>query len=201
MSSDLTARARIRDAAIELFAERGIEAATIRDIAQAAGVSSGLLRHHFGSKEGLRDACDEYALSELLRVNAHFTEFQSLDRLTPKILLLQRYFMRSTMDGSPSGTAMFDRIIDHGREWLAQQPDLKVTDPAAFIGLLTVMKMSMFTMRELLSRAVGSDVGSVEGWTRVLNASLDLFSQPLITPSQADQARAQLDKIFGEAPS
>ncbi|MFF5080428.1 TetR/AcrR family transcriptional regulator [Actinoplanes sp. NPDC000266] len=200
MSSDLTARARIRDAAIELFAERGVEAATIRDIAQAAGVSSGLLRHHFGSKEGLRDACDEFALSELLRVNAHFTEFQSLDRLTPKILLLQRYFMRSTMDGSPSGTAMFDRMIDYGEQWLAST-ELKVADPRAYIGLLTVMKMSMFTMRDLLSRAVGSDVGSVEGWTRVLNASLDLFSQPLITPSQADQARAQLDKIFGEEQS
>ncbi|XVV13291.1 TetR family transcriptional regulator [Actinoplanes sp. CA-131856] len=200
MSSDLTARARIRDAAIELFAERGVEAATIRDIAQAAGVSSGLLRHHFGSKEGLRDACDEYALSELLRVNAHFTEFQSLDRLTPKILLLQRYFMRSTMDGSPSGAAMFDRMIDYGEQWLAHT-ELKVTDPRAYIGLLTVMKMSMFTMRDLLSRAVGSDVGTVEGWLRVLNASLDLFSQPLITPSQADQARAQLDKIFGEEQS
>ncbi|MEV4345271.1 helix-turn-helix domain-containing protein [Actinoplanes sp. NPDC049596] len=200
MSSDLTARARIRDAAIELFAERGVEAATIRDIAQAAGVSSGLLRHHFGSKEGLRDACDEFALSELLRVNAHFTEFRSLDRLTPKILLLQRYFMRSTMDGSPSGTAMFDRMIDYGQEWLAQQSDLKVTDPRAYIALLTVMKMSMFTMRDLLSRAMETDVGSVEGWLRVLNASLDLFSQPLITPDQADQARAQLDKIFGEQP-
>jgi len=51
--SDLTARARIREAAIELFADRGIEGATIRDIAEKAGVSSGLLRHHFGSKEGL----------------------------------------------------------------------------------------------------------------------------------------------------
>ena len=61
---DLTARARIRDAAIELFAERGIGSATIRDIAQAAGVSSGLVRHHFGSKDGLRRACDEYAMAE-----------------------------------------------------------------------------------------------------------------------------------------
>ncbi|MGH3750942.1 MAG: helix-turn-helix domain-containing protein, partial [Micromonosporaceae bacterium] len=51
---DLTARARIRDAALRLFAERGIGPATIRDIAKAAGVSSGLVRHHFGSKEALR---------------------------------------------------------------------------------------------------------------------------------------------------
>ncbi|NUR49810.1 MAG: helix-turn-helix transcriptional regulator, partial [Hamadaea sp.] len=58
---DLTARARIRDAAIRLFADRGIAGASVRDIAQEAGVSSGLLRHHFGSKEALRDACDVFA--------------------------------------------------------------------------------------------------------------------------------------------
>ena len=44
---DLTARARIRDAALRLFAERGVEGVTIREIAEAAGVSGGLVRHHF----------------------------------------------------------------------------------------------------------------------------------------------------------
>ena len=48
-AEDLTARARIRDAALALFAERGTDGATIRDIAKAAGVSGGLVRHHFGS--------------------------------------------------------------------------------------------------------------------------------------------------------
>ena len=33
---DLTARARIRDAALRLFAERGIDGASVRDIAKAA---------------------------------------------------------------------------------------------------------------------------------------------------------------------
>ena len=41
-AEDLTARARIRDAALRLFAERGTDGATIRDIAKAAGVSGGL---------------------------------------------------------------------------------------------------------------------------------------------------------------
>lgn len=63
---DLTARARIRDAAIQLFAERGIEDVTIRDIASAAGVSSGLVRHHFGSKDDLRAACDSHVLSQMM---------------------------------------------------------------------------------------------------------------------------------------
>jgi AcrR family transcriptional regulator len=59
-TEDLTARARIRDAAIRLFTERGMEKTSILDIAKEAGVSGGLIRHHFGSKDGLREACDTY---------------------------------------------------------------------------------------------------------------------------------------------
>ena len=65
---DLTARARIRDAALRLFGERGMDGATVRDIAKSAGVSGGLVRHHFGSKDGLRARCDAYALERLLRL-------------------------------------------------------------------------------------------------------------------------------------
>ena len=55
--SDLTARARIRDAAIECFAEQGF-GASFRTIAARADVSPGLITHHFGSKDALRAECD-----------------------------------------------------------------------------------------------------------------------------------------------
>ncbi|MGX6606018.1 TetR/AcrR family transcriptional regulator [Micromonosporaceae bacterium Da 78-11] len=193
-SNDLTARARIRDAAIELFAERGIDGATIRDIAQAAGVSSGLLRHHFGSKEGLRDACDEYAMAELSAIGARFTEMQVLDRVDREVLRMQRYLVRSTMDGSPTGAAMFDRMVEHGERWLTTT-DLKVSDPRAYIAVLSAMKMSMFTMQDLLSRVLGVEVGEPDGWLRMLRASVEIFSQPLVTPEQADQAFAALARL------
>ncbi len=47
------ARNAIMEAAITQFAERGFHGATMRDIADRAGVSQGLLHHHFGNKEGL----------------------------------------------------------------------------------------------------------------------------------------------------
>ncbi|WP_433300334.1 TetR family transcriptional regulator [Actinoplanes sp. CA-030573] len=191
--SDLTARARIRDAAIELFTERGIEAATIRDIAQKAGVSSGLLRHHFGSKEGLRDACDEYVVGELTGLGARFTSFGSVEGITPRILLWQRYITRSLMDGSLKAAAVFDRLLAYGDAWLAGT-ELKVADPKAFVALLSVMKMSMFTMQEQLSRVLGVDTTTPEGWVRVLKASLEIFSTPLLTPEQAEFARALLER-------
>ncbi|MEQ9695459.1 TetR/AcrR family transcriptional regulator [Shimia sp. SDUM112013] len=49
----LETRARILDAAERLFAERGFEGASIRDIAREAGVQAGLVTHHGGPKEDL----------------------------------------------------------------------------------------------------------------------------------------------------
>src|SRR5215471_10498585 len=57
-----TARAIIRDEALRLFAVHGPDAVTVRQIAAAARVSPGLVLHHFGSKEGLRQAVDEHVL-------------------------------------------------------------------------------------------------------------------------------------------
>jgi AcrR family transcriptional regulator len=60
---DRTARTVIRDEALRLFAERGPDAVSVRQIAAAAGVSPGLVSHHFGSKDGLRDAVDAHVLA------------------------------------------------------------------------------------------------------------------------------------------
>ena len=62
---DRTARARIRDEAIRVFSEHGFEATTVRRVADAAGVSPGLVIHHFGSMAGLRAACDAHVVATI----------------------------------------------------------------------------------------------------------------------------------------
>lgn len=42
---------RIRDAALKCFAAHGTAATSLRFIADTAGVSIGLVQHHFGTKE------------------------------------------------------------------------------------------------------------------------------------------------------
>jgi AcrR family transcriptional regulator len=192
--SDLTARARIRDAAIALFTERGIAGATIRDIAQAAGVSSGLLRHHFGSKEGLRDACDEWAMGQITQMQMRFTENQAVGALAPEAMALQQYLVRSLMDGSPRGSAMFAQAVLHGERWV-ETTGLDATDPRAFAAVLSAMKVGMFLMRDQLTAVLGEDVGRMPGYLRMIRASVEVFSQPLLTPEQADQARKELDRL------
>jgi len=58
-------RDRLLKTGLRMFAENGFDGTTVRDLAAAAGVSFGLIRKHFGSKDGLRDAVEEYVLTEL----------------------------------------------------------------------------------------------------------------------------------------
>src|SRR6266550_8765251 len=48
-------RAELLAIAAGLFADRGLRATTVRDIADAAGILSGSLYHHFDSKESMVD--------------------------------------------------------------------------------------------------------------------------------------------------
>lgn len=50
-----TRRDELLELAAKMFAERGLRATTVRDIADSAGILSGSLYHHFSSKEEMVD--------------------------------------------------------------------------------------------------------------------------------------------------
>jgi TetR/AcrR family transcriptional regulator, regulator of cefoperazone and chloramphenicol sensitivity len=195
---DLTARARIRDAAIALFAERGIGPATIRDIAQAAGVSSGLVRHHFGSKEGLRRACDDYAMAESAKLRSRIlSEGQTiLGGLHPAVIQLQRYLVRSTLDSPGKASAMFGRMVEIGEQWIEEQ-GIRVADRRAYSAVLVAMQMGMFLLADQLSAALGTDVTKPAGHLRMMAGAIDVFTHPLPADQEA-AARAVLEKLAAE---
>jgi AcrR family transcriptional regulator len=59
-------RAALVDIAADLFAQRGFRSTTVREIADAAGVLSGSLYHHFDSKESIIDELLSSYTDELL---------------------------------------------------------------------------------------------------------------------------------------
>ncbi|MCP2287242.1 TetR/AcrR family transcriptional regulator [Nocardia amikacinitolerans] len=58
-NEDLTAKARIRNAAMDLYAQYGSERVSLRAVAAEAGVTLGLVQHHFKTKAGLEAAVDQ----------------------------------------------------------------------------------------------------------------------------------------------
>ncbi len=132
-ATDITARARLRDAALRLFAERGVAGASLRDIAEAAGVTAGLITHHFGSKEGLKAAVDELMVGVFTEPLAITSEESPLQRLAVVAEALARtmathpelrkYLRRSFLENDPASIKVFDRFVamvrDMQREMLA----------------------------------------------------------------------------------
>src|SRR5262245_48837495 len=59
------AREGILAAALEIFAERGFDGSTTRDIAARAGMNLGLIQYHFGGKERLWRAAVERVFGSL----------------------------------------------------------------------------------------------------------------------------------------
>ena len=205
-AEDLTARARIRDAALRLFAERGMDGATIRDIAKAAGVSGGLVRHHFGSKDGLRAACDSSALDQLMQIKEQAVDGQLanpgfMSAAPPTVLLLYRYLARSLVDGSPAAAAMFDEMVELGEAWLATHNPGQMADPRGYSAMLVAMQTGMLMMHGQLSRWLGADIFSSEGHLRLTEAMIDFFSEPLLSPELAEQARATVRHLQGAQPA
>ncbi len=124
---DLTTRARIREAAVDLFGRAGFAATSVRAIATEVGVSPALLLHHFGSKDGLRQACDDHITGwltdEIERVNVDDTPatVMSLMGRRPEYNTMIRYVRRTIVDGGKFADRVFASLVTDTRRYLAAE--------------------------------------------------------------------------------
>lgn len=187
---DLTARARIRNVALAHFAERGAKGTTIRGVAHDAGVSPSSVQHHFGTKDGLREACDAYVTEYLRRgVTEGVTQQAIADpgfltatyQSAPPIM---RYLARALADGSPTATALFDEIVALTEAYLAVRapasPEPHDADTRGQAAVFTAMKLGVVVLHEHLSRTLDIDTLTPDGLTRINKAILDIVSPHII---------------------
>jgi AcrR family transcriptional regulator len=189
------------------FGEHGFERATIRGIAETAGVSSGLVRHHYGSKQALREACDDYLFKTIRRLNdlaLADTALGDLKRVTAAraaVVPYERYLARALAEGSAA--RLFDEMVRMSEEWLAvadqSRPDPPDVDRRTRAALITAMALAIPILHEHVSRAMGVDVFSPEGDQVLVRALLDVYSHPLLSTEEAASARAGLDQVQNES--
>jgi AcrR family transcriptional regulator len=189
---DLTAYARIRNAALELFAANGTKATTIRDVAKQAGVSPGLVQHHFGTKAGLRKAVDEFVLND---ARATITDLpKALDersaefakrmgaavRDRPAAVL---YLARSAADGDEVALQTFKALVEFGVPQFKEMEKAGQLQPNLDLEW-AVLQMLLFNLASMLFRpavehALGESILSEEGRQRWNQAALSLFTRGL----------------------
>lgn len=196
---DLTARARIRDAALREFGDKGYDGATIRGIAARAGVSSGLLRHHFGSKQELRDACDEYLVKTMRDINEQVqanVERGDVHYVSARIPVgqYQAYITRALVEGSAG--QLFDEMVAMTEGWLAIKDQNRAYPAAVDVksraAVITAMALAVPLLQQHVSRGLGVDIGTPEGDLKMAATLVDVYANPLLTPEQAKSAQEDL---------
>jgi AcrR family transcriptional regulator len=124
-ADDRTARARIRDAGVRTFGTAGFDA-PLRAVAAEAGVSAGLVMHHFGSKDGLRAACDEHVLRVIREAEtdaftrsgpgALLAQLAELDQYAP----LVGYLVQALLSGGDLAATLLTRLTEDAESYLAE---------------------------------------------------------------------------------
>jgi len=122
-NDDLTARARIRNAALDLYSHYGEDRISLRAIASEAKVSLGVVQHHFQTKAKLREAVDQlvvdYFAQAIAEVSTDGTPAQiaaardeavrQMLRDSPTVI---NYLRRTLLEPSESRLHLLDVIVD-----------------------------------------------------------------------------------------
>ena len=196
-ASDLTAAAAIRTAAMRLFAERGFAAVTVRDVAAAAGVSAPLVMHHYGSKEGLREAVDEHAWQVLERLFEILDVLGDRDEKDPSVAMsspfadllehepdVTTYLRRLLVDGGPRADRLFERLY---RATLAAAARLRAAgvwresaDDEVLAAFLLVNDLGAVVLRDQVRAVLGVDPLAGPGLLRWSRTVLDVYGNAVL---------------------
>ncbi|OHV60590.1 TetR/AcrR family transcriptional regulator [Pseudofrankia sp. BMG5.36] len=191
---DLTAKARIRNAAFALIAQDGVDAATVRAIARRAGVSPSLVLHHFGSKQGVVDEVATWVtdvLGDVTRdtdstagpAEAHRRRQLRFERTTTEAPLLGAYLRRMLLDGTENGLEWFTLAVDASVAGLSQREALGIARPSADVhvtaAMLALLGFAPVLLRPHLEHALRLDFDDENDRRRWRDAETALLTSAL----------------------
>lgn len=170
---------------MRLFPELGYDAASVRRIAGEAGVSPALVLHHYGSKEGLLQACDHHLVERYRQIkddaiaggmfNPAFMSSAMAESRT-----LMKYLAWAMASNRPDAAALFDEMMAEAvtvsrvsieKGYLTGSHDLE-----ARTALQLAMQIGLAVLHEHVERVTGIDLFSEEGIRRATPLLLEIYS-------------------------
>lgn len=192
---ELTPSARIRNAALELFARSGVDATSVRSIAKAANVSPGLVQHYYPTKADLRDAVDRYILQVTATAFADLPHEQvtatgRVEEIGQRVTALfrdralgQQYVARGLIDRDERALQIFDQlvqlvasVVDEDIREGRVRPDVDVTWAALHT---LAFHFGVVLLEHAIDRQLPERLRSAEQLERWRRASEDLYRRGL----------------------
>lgn len=197
-------RESIIRAATRMFGQFGFRGASIRQIAREARVSPGLVQHHFGTKDGLRLACDARVMHLFRDTQMQFLQRGSppvssehvdrLEELQPVI----DYLIMSLSSGSETSSHWFREISQYthdaltsGRIGAPLDPDQEDSQMIAAVQTAMALGVAAFYRSIQQSLQIEDDT---ELMLRVGRARLFLASHRIL----GEEVRAQMSQLLDQ---
>lgn len=198
---------RIRDAAVLRFARDGFGAG-LRAVAADAGVTAGLVVHHFGSKAGLRRACDELVLAVIREEKTKaltdgssamlLAQMAEVERFAPVVL----YLLRSLQAGGDLAAALVEQMAADAEQYLADGEAAGVVLPSRDRAARTTYLVYQSMGSMLLWFTLNGEVDDMDAFRasfrryveKVTAPALELFAQGLLVD------RSMLDDFLMYVP-
>jgi len=193
---DLHAKARIRNAAIDCLGRHGFDVG-IRQIAEMAGVSPGLVAHHFGSKAGLRAECDRHVLTTMLDAKLETVGPQGPEAMLMQLAKVEEYrpiaayAVASLAAGGDLANELLDEMTRMTAEFLAAGEEAGTIRPSsdaharARYLTLTGMGMLLLEYRRHFEAHPEDPAGAFDAAAQAsIGPALELFTHGLFTDAR-----------------
>ena len=169
-------RALISHAA-ELFAQRGVNSVSVRQLAKAAGVNHGLVHRHFGSKEGLLKAVMTRLADDVALQMGPAEPDERLPELFARSLratvgggLHWKILARALLDGeSPEDLQTSFPVVDRLLEAAKRDNPSGLSDKA-LVTLIITVTLGLLVFEPYLKLATGQDDDAWKATRRELSA-------------------------------
>src|ERR1044072_3288007 len=157
-------RDEIAEAAVRCFGREGF-AASLRTVAAEAGVSAALIVHHFGSKQGLIEACD----ARVLGVADEKLRLMNTEGITAAAAWVvdvmqegsvQGYISHALVDGGDAGKRLFTSFVDVTEKALLE---LDLPEQRMTAALLVAHSLSTMVLSDHIAAATGTPPYSNDG--------------------------------------
>ncbi|MEU3275233.1 helix-turn-helix domain-containing protein [Saccharomonospora sp. NPDC006951] len=172
---DRTAKAIIRDTAVELFGEHGVDAVPLRAVAQRCELSQPLIIKHYGSREGLVRAADEHVLGLLGNALDAAAQAKATGSGVVAALgdpVVTRYVLRLLTSPGKRASDAYARLHEFSKAAVRRLDEegrvAADTDLDELATVLLAHDLSVLFLRARITEATGTDPlspGGLASWT------------------------------------
>lgn len=186
-------RDRLIQSALILFGQQGIDNTTLREVVAHAGVSLGLVRTHFGSKQGLQEATNHYVFEQLEKI---YTAAEgegttslgdltngrwALDSRTPGIMA----YLRQVITKPEQSAELFQRLYQRIYAFVKRASDNGDIHPQADLqwSAFTILSLLLgpLMMEPYAQQMIGDSLYSESSLVNRNNTYRQIFEQGLFT--------------------